>query len=191
MTNCLTTDNNQNYNLILKEYNNKNKESSNYKEESKNTIATMFNNLQKKEKEDNELFESKIIDNEDEINSIESKISTRLFRDDNFMRENPISARYCGDSKKIMKDEISILKEAKKEQESKIKETEEELQKEQIMRETKIQEQLNNVNNYYNDCSKVGKDKKYRVISKKGRIIIFSFAVFLFMSLLLIFFLFI
>ena len=151
----------------------------------------MFNNLQKKEKEDNELFESKIIDNEDEINSIESKISTRLFRDDNFMRENPTSARYCGDSKKIMKDEISILKEAKKEQESKIKETEEELQKEQIMRETKIQEQLNNVNNYYNDCSKVGKDKKYRVISKKGRIIIFSFAVFLFMSLLLIFFLFI
>ena len=56
MTNCLTTDNNQNYNLILKEYNSKNKESSNYKEESKNTIATMFNNLQKKEKEDNELF---------------------------------------------------------------------------------------------------------------------------------------
>ena len=186
----LPTDNNQNCNLISNEVNQNKEKSLNYKEEAKNTIAIMFNNLQKKEKDDNELFESRIIDNEEEIKSIESKISTELFSEDNFKRENIASFRNYQIPKKIIKDEILILKEAQKEQESKIRETEEALQKEQEAKETKVQEQLNKVNDYYN-FYKNKQNKKISTLSKRRKILISSIIVFfLILFIILLFFVF-
>ena len=115
-----------------------------------NIITTiMSTHLVKKPQNDDALFKSERPNNDEDIESIETKLTDIKKENDNFTRENFISNREFNIPEKKIPDELNILSKDKLDKEIKKQEYEKNIKNEMEMRKKKMEEDEEKIKKYY------------------------------------------
>ena len=109
----------------------------------------MSTHLVKKPQKDDALFKSERPNNDEDIESIETKLTDLKRETDNFTRENFISNREFNIPEKKMTDELNILSKDKLDKEIKQQEYEKNLKNEMEIHKKKMEEDEEKIKKYY------------------------------------------
>ena len=117
--------------------------------QSKVITTLMSNTLVKKPKNMDDIFKSERINNDEDIETIETKLNDFKNTNDVFSRENIISNRDFNIPEKKIKDELIILDQDRKSREIKIKEFEKELKTEEELHKKCMEKDDKKLKEYY------------------------------------------